>query len=107
MQVWIRQSFREDGQPSSPVPIEEQTLDGPLHEGIYAGHCLAGDDLGEADMTFEEAKAWAANHPLCMGFTYESKERAPQGRVHIWFKSKLRVLYNDAWFSYSLGRGMD
>ena len=27
-QVWIRQSFREDGQPSTPVPESEQTLIG-------------------------------------------------------------------------------
>jgi prolyl 4-hydroxylase len=52
-QVWIRQSFREDGQPSTPVPESEQTLIGPLHEGFYRGCCLAGDDVYEADMTIE------------------------------------------------------
>ena len=36
-QVWIRQSQRADGQPSVAVPIEEQTLIGPLHEGVYVG----------------------------------------------------------------------
>ena len=44
-QVWIRQSFREDGQPSSAVPIEEQSLIGPLHEGIYRGLSMAGNDV--------------------------------------------------------------
>jgi prolyl 4-hydroxylase len=44
-QVWIRQSFREDGQPSSPVPIEEQSLIGPLHEGLYQGLSVAGNDV--------------------------------------------------------------
>lgn len=61
-QVWIRQWLREDGQPSAPAAAEEQILTGPLHEGIYRGHCLAGDDVFSASMTFEEAKAWAACH---------------------------------------------
>ena len=46
-QVWIRQTFREDGQPSVPVPDSERTLVGPLHKGFYRGHCLAGDDVHE------------------------------------------------------------
>ena len=46
-QVWLRQSFREDGQPSSPVPIEEQSLVGPLHEGLYKGLSIAGSDVHE------------------------------------------------------------
>ena len=37
-QVWIRQSFREDGQPSSPVPASDQYLEGPLHPGLYQVH---------------------------------------------------------------------
>ena len=40
-----------------------QTIDGPLHEGIYAGHCLSGDDLHEAVMTVGEAKQWLQQHP--------------------------------------------
>jgi len=106
-QVWIRQSFREDGQASAPVNAEEQTMIGPLHEGLYRGHCLAGDDIHEAIMTFEEARAWAVQHPMCMGFTYSSRERNPTVPVRVWFKSKLKVLGNDDWWSYSLGRGMD
>jgi len=103
-QVWIRQSFREDGQPSAPVPESEQALIGPLHEGVYRGHCLAGDDVHEAIMTFEEAKAWAAVHPEVEGFTYKSVERRPDRPTHVWFKSRMRVLYNEEWWSYSLGK---
>jgi prolyl 4-hydroxylase len=112
-QVWIRQSFREDGQPSTPVPESEQTLIGPLHEGFYRGCCLAGDDVYEADMTIEEAKAYTAAHDQILGFTYNTvakdprDERGNPARVKIWFKSKLNVLYNETWWSYSAGRGMD
>jgi len=105
-QVWIRQSFREDGQPSSPVSSAEQTLLGPLHKGLYKGHCLAGDDLHEAVMTFDEAEAWAAANSECEGFTYQDAERRPTEPTRVWFKSRLRVLANDGWWSYSLGRGM-
>ena len=90
-QVWIRQSFREDGLPSSPVSAAAQVMDGPLHEGMYAGHCLAGDDVHEAEMTFAEAKAWARCHPQCEGFTFKSREREPTERVTVWFKSTLKV----------------
>ena len=112
-QVWIRQSFREDGQPSTPVPESEQTLIGPLHEGFYRGCCLAGDDVYEADMTIEEAKTYTAAHDQILGFTYNTvakdprDERGNPARVKIWFKSKLNVLYNETWWSYSAGRGMD
>jgi len=105
-QVWIRQSFREDGQPSSPVPIEEQSLIGPLHKGIYQGLCIAGNDVHEADMTFDEAQAWADKHPECTGFTYEHPERYPSTKTRVWFKAKLEILYNETWWSYSTGRGM-
>lgn len=106
-QVWLRQSFREDGQPSQPVSSSEQTLIGPLHEGYYRGCSVAGDDVHEADMTLEEARAWTAAHPECFGFTYNTKERQPPGKVHIWFKNKLNVLYSEDWWTWSTGRGMD
>ena len=105
-QVWIRQSFREDGQPSSPVPIEEQSLVGPLHEGLYKGLSIAGNDVHEAVMNFEDAKAFAAKLPNCQGFTYETKERYPEEPTRVWFKSKIDVLYNDDWWTWSTGRGM-
>ena len=53
--MWIRQSFREDGQPSSPVSAEEQTLEGPLHEGVYAGQCLTRQPLHVGMYTFAQA----------------------------------------------------
>ena len=93
-QIWIRQSFREDGQPSSPVSLEEQTIEGPLHEGIYAGHCLSGDDVYEAVMTVDQAKAWLAQHPEALGFTFQHPDRFPREPVRCWFKSRLRVLYH-------------
>jgi len=105
-QVWIRQSFREDGQPSAPVPIEEQSLIGPLHEGIYKGLSTAGYDVHEEVMTFEEARALASKLPQCQGFTYESKDRYPTTPVRVWFKSKLNILYNEDWWSWSTGAGM-
>lgn len=110
-QVWIRQSFREDGQPSTPVPDTERTLDGPLHKGYYRGHCLAGDDVHEAVMTVEEAIKWAEEHAnatdKCYGFTFNSEVKDPTGPIRIWFKSRLRVLYGEQWYTYSTGLGMD
>jgi len=105
-QVWIRKEFREDGQPSSPVPIEEQSLVGPLHEGIYRGLSIAGDDVHEGVMNFEKAKALALRLPNCQGFTYEHSDRYPTDDVRVWFKSRLNVLYNEDWWSYSTGFGM-
>ena len=106
-QVWIRQSYREDGQPSSPVPDSERTLIGPLHKGFYRGHCLAGDDILEAVMTVAEAIEWSSKNPHCYGFTYNSVEKNVDGPTRIWFKSKLNVLYNECWWTYSTGLGMD
>ena len=56
------QSLFTDTERAKWAAAEEQILTGPLHEGIYRGHCLAGDDVFAASMTFEEAKAWAACH---------------------------------------------
>jgi len=106
-QVWIRQFFREDGQPSSPVDPLEQTLEGPLHEGLYAGHCLAGDDLFEGVYTFEQAVNVAKQHAGCEGFTFQHPQRKPEEPVRVWFKQKMRVLHSDGWWSYSLGRADD
>lgn len=82
----------------------EQALIGPLHEGHYRGHCLAGDDVHEGVMTFDEAKAYAAGHADVDGFTFEHQSREPAERVRVVFKSKMRVLYDEAWWSYSLGK---
>lgn len=106
-QVWIRQNFREDGQPSVPVPDTERTLVGPLHKGWYRGHCLAGDDIYEAVMTVPEAKQWAEANPQCFGFTINSTHRDVEGPIRVWFKSRLEVLYNETWWTYSTGRGME
>ena len=106
-QVWIRQTFREDGQPSVPVPDSERTLVGPLHKGFYRGHCLAGDDVHEEVMTVEQAKEFAQTLPNCYGFTFNSADRNHQGPIRIWFKSKLNVLYNESWWTWSTGLGMD
>jgi len=105
-QVWIRQSFREDGQPSQPVTTDEQIMMGPLHEGVYKGHCLAGDNMHEAMMTFAEAREWLELNPLCHGFTFQHPMRRPEEAVRVWFKSRLQVVHNDGWWCYSLGRGM-
>ena len=89
----------------SQVPDSERTLVGPLHKGYYRGHCLAGDDILEAVMTLEEAIEWSSKNPQCFGFTYNSVERDFTGPTRIWFKSKLNVLYNEKWWTYSTGLG--
>ena len=76
----------------------------PLHEGMYRGHCLAGDDVHVACMTFAEAKAWAAAHPGVAGFTFQHPEREPAVPVRVWFKSRMAVLYNEEWWSCSVGQ---
>ena len=81
-------------------------MHGPLHEGLYAGHCLAGDDIHEDEMTFAQAKEWADAHPLCHGFTFQHPMRRPEEQVRVWFKSRLRVLHSDGWWTYAGGRGM-
>jgi hypothetical protein len=57
-------------------------------------------------MTFAEAKAFAAKHPAVQGFTYENADREPTEPTRFWFKSRLEILYNESWWSYSTGRGM-
>ena len=104
--MWIRQSFREDGQPSSPVSAEEQTLEGPLHEGIYAGQCLTREPLHVGMYTFAQAKEWAESDPQCAGFTFEHAQRRPEEPVRVVFKRHLCVQYGPDVWTYSLGRGM-
>ena len=58
-------------------------------------------------MTIEEAIEWASNNRQCYGFTYNSVEKAVDGPTRIWFKSKLNVLYNETWWTYSTGLGME
>ena len=82
-------------------------MQGPLHTGYYRGCCLAGDDVHEADMTLEQAREWCKKHADCYGFTYNTVEKDPTGVIHIWFKSRLNVLYNETWWTYSNGRGME
>ena len=57
-------------------------------------------------MTIEEAMQWASNNKQCFGFTYNSANRDVDGPIRIWFKSKLNVLYNESWWSWSTGLGM-
>ena len=80
---------------------------GPLHKGFYRGHCLAGNDLKEAKMTIEEAILEAPKIPGCYGFTFNSSDKNTKEVVHIWFKSRLEVLYNEQWWTFSTGLGMD
>jgi prolyl 4-hydroxylase len=76
------------------------------HKLLFA--CLAGlcTQVHEAIMTFQQAKEFADAHPNCQGFTYESEERYPKTPVRVWFKSRLNVLYNEDWWSWSTGHGM-
>ena len=106
-QVWIRQSQRADGQPSVPVPIEEQTLIGPLHEGVYVGRGAPEGAIGSATMTFDEAKEAAKAEPRCEGFTFECDERYPSYPVPVTFLSTLVVAQHIVgnWTS-ALGRNM-
>jgi hypothetical protein len=66
--------------------------------------CLAGDDVHEAVMTFSEALSWAQAHEAVQGFTFEHPHRRPEDKVRVWFKSTMRVHYDERWWSYSLGR---
>ena len=74
-------------------------------KGYHRGHCLAGDDIHVAVMTLEEAIEWSSKNPQCVGFTYGSDERDLSGPTRIWFKSKLNVVYNEKWWTYSTGLG--
>ena len=51
-----------------------------------------------------EAKAWAAAHPGVAGFTFQHPEREPAVPVRVWFKSRMAVLYNEEWWSCSVGQ---
>ena len=106
-QVWIRQRYREDGVASTPVPESERTLVGPLHKGFYRGYCLAGDDLLAAVGTVDQAIQWADANPHCSGFTFQSADKDAHGPIRIWFKAKLDVAYNETWWTYSTGLGME
>ena len=63
-----------------------------------------GDDLHEAVLTFDDALALAKAHPACQGFTYQSADRRPSKPTRVWFKSRLRVLHADGWYTYSVGK---
>jgi len=58
-------------------------------------------------MTLKQAKEYASSNNDCYGFTYNTVEREPTGVIHVWFKSRLNVLYNENWWTYSNGRGME
>ena len=58
-------------------------------------------------MTIPEAIEWAKRNKQCYGFTYNSANKDIQEPTRIWFKSKLNVLYNEDWWTYSTGLGMD
>ena len=68
------------------------------------GRTSLGDDLHEAVLTFDDALAWAKAHPACQGFTYQSADRRPTKPTRVWFKSRLRVLHADGWYTYSVGK---
>ena len=53
----------------------------------------------------ENAIEWSSKNPQCVGFTYGSDERDLSGPTRIWFKSKLNVVYNEKWWTYSTGLG--
>ena len=55
-------------------------------------------------LTFDDALAWAKAHPACQGFTYQSADRRPTKPTRVWFKSRLRVLHADGWYTYSVGK---
>ena len=57
-----------------------------------------------AHLTFDDALAWAKAHPACQGFTYQSADRRPTKPTRVWFKSRLRVLHADGWYTYSVGK---
>lgn len=92
--------------PALPAQVADadRALTGPLHEGVYRGLCLAGDDVHEAVMTFAEALTWARSHEGVQGFTFEHPQRRPEEPTRVWFKSTMRVHYDENWWSYSLGR---
>ena len=56
-------------------------------------------------MTIPEAIQWACNNKHCYGFTYNSPTKEVNGPIRIWFKSKLNVLYNESWYSFSTDSG--
>ena len=91
------------GDDTTYEPVDTMSA-GSLPMGFHRGLCAAGDDVYEADMTLEEARAYCDSNPECLGFTYNAVEQEPAGVVHIWFKSHLNLIYDESWFSYSNGR---
>ena len=50
------------------------------------------------------SKTAAKAHPACQGFAYQSADRRPSKPTRVWFKSRLRVLHADGWYTYSVGK---
>lgn len=58
-----------------------------------------GNDLHHESMSLDEAHEWCAKHDECMGFTYQSPDQTPLGKVHVWFKSTDKVAPGAGWHS--------
>lgn len=58
-----------------------------------------GNDLYHATMTLEDAQAWCLAHDKCSGFTYQSTDPTPGGKVYVWFKSVDKVAPGAGWHS--------
>ena len=59
-------------------------------------------------MTIGQAKAWAAAHPECAGFTYASADPEPQGPIgQVFFKSRAgdeEFCAMDGWSAWFVAR---
>lgn len=95
-QVWLRQDVAPACLPTKPAPLLERgLLQGPLHEGIYMGPCVAGEDAGPpAMMTYRDAlkRCRELSEECCQGFCYQHESRKPDVPVRVWFKRRLLVL---------------
>mmetsp|Transcript_15654 Transcript_15654/g.39845 ORF Transcript_15654/g.39845 Transcript_15654/m.39845 type:complete len:432 (-) Transcript_15654:76-1371(-) len=64
-----------------------------------AGFMPRGNDLHHATMHLEEAQAWSLKHDECAGFTYQSADPSPSGKVYVWFKAADKVAPGAGWHS--------
>jgi hypothetical protein len=58
-----------------------------------------GNDLLCEVMTLDEARAYCLSRDECAGFTYQSEDPAPQGKLTIWFKSSDKIAPGAGWHS--------
>ena len=59
----------------------------PAPRGRVRGHAIAGDDLHEAVLTFDDALAWRSAPARA---SYQSADRRPSKPTRVWFKSPPR-----------------